>query len=526
MAFHQPTLPPRRISTVRTSESHDQYATPSQSIDLSQQWVVFSPVQHEAAPSSAARTAGLSRLSDFGSLNTIPRSIQEDTGLSDVTEDVDELDSLDDGLNAFQEPLELLRHPDQSGGAVLPAHDGLGIFPPSSSAVQEQMWGLGKYNSRRRHHSQPAVTSDRENVNETPAIDQARLERIEKWRLDQSRILLEAFEQEHLADETTCLKSVEHIRSPTKGIDQGDFQDISTAAEGQFHSIWQQITQRLRELIGIDDLLLSIILGDSLAPEDYLHESLDAENCSLALTDRIKAEDGWDDSILRRLTRELRVILHRVTSYTVLKPPLIDSSIMEYAGIPFSQQIEEPDVPSIKDNANGTLHFTPTLEAQLREPLVHGMTNQRQDDQREGAPSPSTAEVQYWEQTPDFKTLFGYLARRFMSRPRPSSIASSTNIATINTADSVRRAAFIRQQHPLVARPRLHERHRRINRASQYVGGPSTSLKRVGASCASLSTKRSRRDTSDGASRNYWDLGGSMGSESFSLGGVGAWGEV
>lgn len=84
--------------------------------------------------------------------------------------------------------------------------------------------------------------------------------------------------------------------------------------------------------------------------------------------------------------------------------------------------------------------------------------------------------------------------------------------------DNAKRTAIIRQHHPLVAR--AHRSPVLLRRDSRIIH------RRPASSCASESVKSSRRSVIRSASsRNYWDLGGSMGSGSLLASG-GAWGEV
>ena len=141
MAFRQPTYhAPQRIYTAPAEEAH-QLPPSSQPIEESQEWVLFSPV----APSTTdrtyttstdrTRTAGRSRISAFGSLDTAARSLGYDDGsehtggaLEEEEED-GELDSLDSHLHEFRSEPSVYRQQGEASGTVLPTHDGAGQFP-------------------------------------------------------------------------------------------------------------------------------------------------------------------------------------------------------------------------------------------------------------------------------------------------------------------------------------------------------------------------------------------------------------
>jgi hypothetical protein len=127
MAFqqqHKRPQPARQVSYATSGEHIEatasltlQRASTRNTLDTSEEWVLFSPTApsvtqtHTTSTDRTPRTAGLSRLSDFGSLDTAARSDQvtedvDDNGTEQAT-DADEeaeLDSLDDGLHAFHEP--------------------------------------------------------------------------------------------------------------------------------------------------------------------------------------------------------------------------------------------------------------------------------------------------------------------------------------------------------------------------------------------------------------------------------------
>jgi hypothetical protein len=554
MAFHQPTHPPPKAPV--TSAPRPRPSTLSvqrdAGIDDSQEWVLFSPSQYQASPTLSteltSRTAGLSRLSDFGSLNTIGRTEPDDQELSDVAEDEDELDSLDDGLHAFREPAStqsgFARRLDQSGGTILPAHDGLGMFPSSNAQVQEQLWNHERYNPRRRAHGHyrtlSSVQRRLEALNEeaspdTGMLDDGRLERIQKWRFEQSEILLDELSQSaSLPQSPHRAASVDGAQRVRAGIAA---HKEAVASGTSDETLWERLTRTvIRNLVGIDDGLLAVILGDSVVEEGRRGlETVTEDPAQPAPTSSPRevapATSEWEARLIRRIARELEnFVQHWSTASRALPAPL-DPIHMDYAGMHVrpERRIEEAEKPSKQQlAAEQSAAFHPTLQAHHPgEALYH-------EDDRNSA----MAELDYWEQTPGLRSVFSYLARRFLSRGRTHTtstpIANDMNstpnlVATSPSPASLHRAAIIQQHHPLVARSRAaHVRRRRNSLRLSQVGLRTTlpgSLKRAGTSCASWSTKRSRIEASEG-SRNYWDLGGSLGSESLVLGGVGHWGEV
>ncbi|RHZ61534.1 uncharacterized protein CDV56_107288 [Aspergillus thermomutatus] len=606
MALRLPPQVARRRNSYSTSQPFPELDIPSPLSQVpeneSTQWVLFSPPQpstartHTTSTERTPRTAGASRLSDFGSFGTATRSILEFEGEDtdgDVEEPLDEdgteLDSLDDGLHAFRAPSvtqESTSRPNQSTPAVLPAHDGLGSFHASSQLVQEQLWQHEQFNPRRRGdvrlrrrssvQRQLDSIEDREQVD----IEHERWQRIEKWRMDQSRALLQEIEREtrrrrrnsRVSVQTDPVASQPIVSDTPDGVLE-TLKEVSSQPQPeseQDESFWRRITRKvIRDLIGIDDSLLSVILGESLPDMGVeckdSNESAGTDN-ALNLSETIRELDSmpddqglWQTKLLQRIARELGILVHQLCEHpgaftTYLN--LTDEIPNEYAGIPLGRLAEENDAEPQGASVEPALHtvmnsqdsimspqFSPTIRDPTgREHAAHWGIEDEEDANRE--PLPESARLQqekeYWERELDVMMVFRYLRNRFGRR---GSNADSTHAPSRrHPQDASRRAAIIRQHHPLVARAhsRSQAQIRRQSHHSASISGPTgiTSpllrqhLRRPSSSCASqtkLSALSSRR-TLTGSSRNYWDIGGSVDSASAIAppvaAGVGLWGDV
>lgn len=542
MAFYQPPYVPRQApSHVDTRISTPASVVQQRPTQGSQEWVLFpshpqsSTQTHTTSTERTPRTAGLSRLSDLGSFETATRS--DDEGAIDD----DELDSLDDGLHAFHEPLPLYqepRHGDQTD-SILPTHDGLGTFPRSSPPMQEQLWHFGQFNPRKRtvdgHHRRRSSVLRRLDAvtdHEEAVMEKERSERIQKWRLDQSRALLDEVEKQtrrRLSYASQCPPANVKIthKQAVQNTDQAE-DEISKAMSPALEvneSFWQCVTRRvIRDFIGIDDALLSVILGESLStgmrkPSTGLTTSKPNLDPLLATT----SHSGWEKRLLDRLARELGILVQQLSDQpNAFNTPTIESN-PDYAGIPISPSpapdilpkttaLQETDI-----TCSTNPFFAPTL--QQRPTSAHSESTHAalwgiEEEPSATQPHPQT-DLDYWERPPTLRTVFRFLRQRFTS-PRPAP-PRPTNIATTTTPDSLRRAAIIRAHHPLVSRAQA--------RRSASFGHGFCLSRRAESSCASVSAKRRR----SGSSRNYWDLGGSTASGSGILAGgygVGGWGEV
>jgi hypothetical protein len=216
MAFQQPQQrlqAARQVSVSRPANETQASASPSKkrTLEESQEWILFAPAQNTDSASHTSQTPRTATyLSELGSLETHVRSqpiastADEGEGTCQGTEAEDdgaELDSLDDGLRAFSHdpfssaPYQL----DQSGGTLLPTHDGLGTFT-SSAGLQEQLWQFERHNPHRRRHVRRRSSLQRriDEVEEEQELDPAdeKMARIEKWRLEQSKAVVDEIEKE------------------------------------------------------------------------------------------------------------------------------------------------------------------------------------------------------------------------------------------------------------------------------------------------------------------------------------------
>ena len=561
MAFRQPSAAPPRYLSHESPTQADSASVPAaynDKLDQSQEWVLFAPSYDDSTTrthtTTTQRTAGLSRLSDIGSFDTAARSGRlESSILDDEGPEDKEFDSLDDGLHAFREP-SIYRVPsNQSPGGVLPTHDGLGTFPASSPPVQEQLWQHELYNPKRKfeggHTRRSSVQRRLDTIEEleSQVSDEKRM-RIERWRMEQSQALLEEIEKQtrprprvrtesSRADARSVGKSVAR---DTSGVNSTSFDKSARSQakkdEAESEPFWRRITRKfILDVIGIDEPMLSVILGESLPPEAY--EPPHSNSALYTISEQTanspgggSEDDGWRDRLLQRIARELGELVSQISPHPgAFSTYLSGTGADEYAGIPIAQPeaelLPEPleDVKISKDSSYNPT-FSPTMPDQ-RHAASWGL-----DDDATASTSSAvhTAEQErlriereYWERELDIKMIFRYLKNKFSSRPGAKQ--SAPQFPNVTPAqESARRAAIIRQHHPLVAR--AHQSPVRLRRDPR-------SLVRRASSCASESLRSSRRASlvrSGASSRNYWDLGGSVGSGSIIASGgmLGAYGEV
>lgn len=566
MAFQAPTTAPRQILRNAIQESSSAHTSRPQ-VEDSQEWILFSPSQVGSSTDRSSQTVGLSRTSELESLETAGRSQLDSEVLEeDLTED-GELDTLDEGLHAFQEPLYPVAT-QSSQAAVLPTHDGLGTFPASSPPVLEQLWRHEHFNPKRKHDGQHRRASsvqrrlDTIEELEAQANEDKRI-RIEKWRLDQSEAMMAEVERE--TRRQIRRQSMKHGLSLTDAEDllgstprQSDYLRPSAQEETEEENepFWRRLTRKfIRDIIGIDEPLLSVIVGESL-PEAARTEAKSAPLAAIpetASSEVVRSDDTWRDRLLHRIARELGVCVYAISPHPGAFSTYT-SQMYDYAGMRLQPETKSTSpaptvrtpsqpIPQRFNSSALTPQFSPTVHS------PHHAASWGFDDADEPPLSTTSShladslnlqrEREYWERELDVRMVFRFLKERIVGRSTPQpeghDKAKASRSGYGSSPEEIgHRSAIIRQHHPLVARAHarpttaaLAARTRRENlgQAPTMAGLVS---RRPGSSCASESVRSKSRTSSKGTgtgSRNYWDLGGSVGSGSVLASG-GLWGEA
>lgn len=534
--------------------------------DQSQTWTLFAPASEGQTASDfsetlpSVHTAARSRFSDLGTLNTAARSTQAiDDGASvepsvighDLAEDDAELDSLDSHLPSFRSLPGLHSHHgpvDDDHHAhdtipVLPAHDGLGSFRLDNAAsgndVQNQIYQFERFNPRRIRRRRDSLEHAQLDLEQEHPGEAEKRHRIEAWRLEHSRVLLEEVQREtrRRRRSQASLRQVQNLAvapEASRAADSDDMtwhdEDSTTTQEPEvgtngFSSTAQKMIQ---DFFGIDDRMLSILLGASfMADEEDLSSTPRASQLNEgALT---TTDDGsWRDRLMDIVSRELGLLVHQLSQHPGAFSTFsqVQQMPLPYAGLPV---IPEVGTPPTAQSSTGlarsepppTTDFKPTVSAPTQPISI--------SERRTNAPEvddtvmDDTFTKEEWEQDLDIKLVFRYIRSRFTSRASTSTQGNVNHATASSAQDMAAKAARVRQHHPLIARARPTER-----RSFKAIAptSPVVAL-RHHSSCASQSTRRSARRSS-GSSRHYWDIGGSLGTGSViaSKGPMGSWGEV
>ncbi|CAG8972485.1 hypothetical protein HYALB_00001175 [Hymenoscyphus albidus] len=593
MAFRHSTYQaPQRVYTLpdksETQALAERLAQPSQNVAESQEWILFDPSAASTTDrtyttsSAQTQTAGRSRISDFGSLDTAARSYGYDAdGRSGHTEDLEEdgeLDSLDSHLQEFRAEPSVYRSSGvgEASTSVLPQHDGLGSFRVDQALMgddmQEQLYAFERYNPRRIKRRRESLELGQLELDNERAAEAERTRRIEKWRMEQSRLLVDEIQKE---TRRRKMSMASERRSVVVDREQEDIATLSTVDSSgstdvadDTETFLNRITKRLiHDLMGIDDDLLSIIFGESIPVDDDLSSTprtkatSDIQNGLISMN----GSESWEYRLVERIARELGLLVNGISDHPGAFSTYLNSQQppLPYAGLPIiPETARDQPVPSQLQESTLTSpnpEFLPTIQNSQAMPIPISGTSLapsplREDDSTPRASNPLSREE--WERDLDVKMVFRYLRSRFTTKfqsspPAPAPISSpdfftthgTSHLATASTSETAARAARVRQHHPLVTRQNSTPRRRQIERRTFKVSVPggvaggglvrrgssscaSEHLSAAGAALSAVGTKRN-----SGSSRHYWDFGNggsTVGSGSMiaSTGGMGSWGEV
>ena len=461
MAFRAPKPhAPQRVYTSTQPPRDELFAEASPAsaagaarLEDSQEWILFSPAQpsngntvpdtvlsHTTSTDKTRDTVGRSRLSDYGSLGTEVRSWEagtEDVHESTIHEDDDEeLDSLDSHLLEFRShesyhngreeetPHGLLsqhlvvQEQEAASHSVFPNHDGLGSFQSLGRRAASNLANPGQEYTQfpfpSHQHNQRRTKRRRESLDLILAREQTAREqeeekerekrtRIEEWRLEQSRAIMEEVQKEsrrqrqRLAGKrTNTLRDYHEGEMASMGGVLGtawddmaagqpvasnhvDFGESREGKEGE-EGFWARVTRRLvQDLMGIDDKLLGILFGESL-PDDLETQLSNAEGMNGL--DGHAADSGWENRLLERIARELGLLVNQISDHpgAFNTYPRVQQEPLPYAGLPIIPEAtadpvaEQPILsPAETEAVRQSNIFFPTISAaqSKAEPVVY-----------------------------------------------------------------------------------------------------------------------------------------------------------
>ncbi|EHK39673.1 hypothetical protein TRIATDRAFT_296679 [Trichoderma atroviride IMI 206040] len=542
-------------------------STQEQEADEAQTWVLFSPPTDITTTSyltedehdESLETPGRSRLSDLGSLNTVARtgsaaaaaagrndeaqSSQLSTAVDESQADDAELDSLDGHLPGFRSfPRNSFVMP------VLPAHDGLGSFhldqPALGLDAQDHIFQFERFNPRRVRRRLNSFDEAQFELEQAQVQEAEKRARIEAWRLEHSRIILEEVQREARRSKILQQKRVvaqkpapntEEATDTTEDMTWHE-EDPDTHPEDKEDSegLITRITRKvLRDILGIDEKLLSVVLGgDLLSDEELSRTPRPSENGHDQGASAPETEESWHMRILETVSRELGLLVNHLSKHPGAFSTYshVHQVPLPYAGLPAIPEAaaRSSSGRTAADKASESIfpEFRPTIRSTPRTTNRPPLRSTASEALLQDMPMDDTFTQEEWERDIDIKLMFRYLVSRFTSRPEPTMAAEmTTRPVPAKPQDAAAKAARVRQHHPLTSRTRPNER-----RAFKATAPSSPVAMRHHSSCASQSTRRSARRSSV-SSRHYWDIGGSIGTGSMIAAAapnaaMGSWGEV
>ncbi|KAJ4157398.1 hypothetical protein NW754_009043 [Fusarium falciforme] len=569
MAFHQPTRQSiQRVVRPSVDEQElprrEAPITQERQQDESQTWVLFAPTDvtttsYLTETDQSLVTPGRSRVGDLGSLNSVARSeveaeLRPSASASAVVEEEDdaELDSLDSHLPEFRSLPGLNTQQDENQGSmpVFPAHDGLGSFhldqPTLGADAQDQIYQFERFNPKRQHRRKESFDLRQLDVENDHVEESEKRQRIEAWRLEHSRVLLGEIQREtrrrRLSQASHKRSSSNPIPLPSQPAHDAESDNMTwhdeDAVGSPTHSegILTKMTRKfMRDVIGMDERMISILLGEAVPEDDEDLSSTPRASQQLGVqppppTNR----EAWQLDALEKISKELGMLVSQISHHpgAFSTYSRIQQMPLPYAGLPIIP--ESNTSHSAADNIHPTKpeqasfpQFQPTMQTAAQPIDIRGRTAEPPAEPvqapRQDTHMSNVFTQEEWERDLDMKLVFRYLRSRFMPRSNNPPPSTTTHLATSSTQDIAAKLARVRQHHPLVSRMRPPTERRTFKATTPA----SPVALRHPSSCASQSTRRSARRSSV-SSRHYWDIGGSLGTGSViaSNGPMGSWGEV
>ncbi|KAK6360566.1 hypothetical protein TWF730_006705 [Orbilia blumenaviensis] len=567
MAYRVPQH--RLTSTTQTQQPKDRPSLSRSALGQSatadsEEWVVFSPT----SDAQTLKTPTSARASDLGSLqyDSYDDELEEGESQADGMDDEeeDEEDDDDDDDEDYDEDIDLhgFQNPYHQGPVMLPQHDGLGTFP---SAVSRQ-------GSLEKYEPEPAILPSRNSFTNA---------RIQAWRMEQSRILLNEIERAtkgRLGLRQTEAERMEEdmVTMSDVGLEEANERALADSVVDN-ETFWERIRRKLvQDIMGLDDMVLQIIFGEALPAE---FESISGASTPTATegTGLKRMDAMWEERLFERLSRELGVLAQYYTpdvakaafstyvtrsaqdsagiSPTAAKPRSIGPGTPLYALYP---SLRSSTSFSTLDPLSSTRQFRPTIDGEddtdshaanwgiedgpLSSSLLSASSEARVD-----------AEIvrEYWEKELNVRMLFSYLKSKLATAPtatqapntapttrRPSASSTATARMVPSSTNRYSSASLnqpLHQQHPLISHAQTVNNTTKAKRVSPIASltsvlGVGMGGFRSGSSCASQSTtkKSAPKATSKGSpsSKHFWDVGSTVGSSRSSCVGGPVWADV
>lgn len=510
MTFHQPSLQYSRRRPNSGSEELYLQSSVSQQPQRqrqrkqpsdSQEWILFEPSSEDTAESlqntSSMRTltVGFSQISDFESLETGAWSFNEDEEI-DENDEEEELDSLDSHLPEFRnEPGVHSNSEPGPSGTILPTHDGLGGFrldmKMTDEGSKQHLHGFERFNSRQVKMGEESAKIDLMDLDAGQAQKAELLRRIELWRLEQSN-LIHGIHRESLQQGSGAQNN--ERKSKKEGMVQETVASLSdlgtTTSHDESESLFIRITRKfIQDLIGIDDNLLSVLFGESLACDIEPSCTSDLQSTPNKEYDNI----SWELKILERIACELGTIASKISAHPTRFKSFLNSSNNSST---FPDMLMVPDTEKNNTAIPNNVRYDSSVTSRPLEPLFKPTIRkqaQRNADSTTSAASQITDEGEIkvragttskreltreeWERDLDLKLVFRYICDRVATKFSPSTPSASIHSSPKNNAteSTKKRAAastmnicsctaIVGQCHPLITRRNAEKQKPRSSR--------------------------------------------------------------
>ncbi|CCX33478.1 hypothetical protein FPQ18DRAFT_98005 [Pyronema domesticum] len=556
----------RQVSTSRAQLAPTATAQSSLAPSLftpdTEEWVVFSPSavagsSEVASILTASSPVNERHFTDFPTASDDELELEVEEEEAEEDEEVESSCALTetDSLQPFRDGVH--------APILLPTHNGLGMFQstttsrsfeeslrlaaqggPTDTHSRIQKWRM-EQGSVLMDEIEKATRRRRESLSRRSAGGTSQLKLVKSAGEEEEAIIASlanlATPEDELIRDPLATRSVRETQGTLGSEDepQTDEELEQEKEDRENETFWTRITRTfIRDIIGIDDRLLEVILG----------ETLPNTPTQAGTSNNIPASE---DRILSRIAKELGELVHLYT-HPADSPPAFTAAavanrndIEDGAGaktpIAAGEQTKQSQRPShqrtistTSQTASSGIHFLPTLPSAEFNLLDENPTGSSGTHSGTHSTTPSTRRQDYWEQDLDMRLVFSFLKSKFNGLHRSGSstsvntahTTSTTNTTATATAAAAAVSTPVHLQHPLIDR-RRHPGSLRTGPVEARVDSPQVTggyFSNPGSCARSERTRSGRASTRRGG--YYWEVASSVSGKTGSCAGVGMWAAI
>lgn len=172
--------------------------------------------------------------------------------------------------------------------------------------------------------------------------------RIEQWQMEQSQALLDEIEKQTRRKEryiptATATSNLANLGAHDELVGttpkQGDISGPSVEPADDIEPLWKRVMRRfIRDVIGIDESLLSVIVDETLPEDIYaIADLVNRPETDSLPHEHFSVNETWTDHLLYRIVRELGLLVNKLSSHPGAFTTSSSNISSDYAGMLISE---------------------------------------------------------------------------------------------------------------------------------------------------------------------------------------------